>query len=121
MKAKTIQNPWITKSITKSSKKKQRLYERFLKKSTPQNEQKYKTIKTFSKQLKRNQGKYTTPTSYLNVLEILKKTWNVMKDINENSKIKSSNLPRKFAINKKDVYNKPKIVDAFNDSFTNIV
>ena len=44
-----------------------------------------------------------------------------MKDINENSKIKSSNLPRKFAINKKDVYNKPKIVDAFNDSFTNIV
>ena len=44
-----------------------------------------------------------------------------MKDINENSKIKPSNLPRKFAINKKDVYNKPKIVDAFNDSFTNIV
>ena len=121
MEAKTIQNPWITKRITKSSKKKQRLYERFLKKSTPQNEQKYKTIKTFSKQLKINQGKYTTPTNYLNVLEILKKTWNVMKDINENSKIKSSNLPRKFAINKKDVYNKPKIVDAFNDSFTNIV
>ena len=44
-----------------------------------------------------------------------------MKDINEDSKIKPSNLPRKFAINKKDVYNKPKIVDAFNDSFTNIV
>ena len=36
IKAKTIQNPWITKGITKFSKKKQKLYERFLKKRTPQ-------------------------------------------------------------------------------------
>ena len=43
-----------------------------------------------------------------------------MKDIIEKSKIKSRNLPRKFTINKVDVYNKPKIADAFNDFFTNI-
>ena len=30
------------------------------------------------------------------------------------------NLPRKLAINKVDVYNKPAITDAFNDFFTNI-
>ena len=30
IKAKSIQNPWITTDITKSSKKKQKLYERFL-------------------------------------------------------------------------------------------
>ena len=40
--AKTIQNPWITKGITKTSKKKQKLYEWFFKKRSPQNEQKYK-------------------------------------------------------------------------------
>ena len=43
-----------------------------------------------------------------------------MKDIIGKSKIKSTNLPRKLTINKVDVYNKPKIVDAFNDFFTNI-
>ena len=44
-KAKTIQNPWITKGIRKSSKKNQKLYEQFLKKRTPQNEHKYKNYK----------------------------------------------------------------------------
>ena len=53
IKAKTIQSPWITKGITKYSKKKQKLYERFLKKHTPQNEQKYKNYNFFSKQLKK--------------------------------------------------------------------
>ena len=42
IKTKTIHNPWITRGITKSSKKKQKLYERFLKERTAQNEQKYK-------------------------------------------------------------------------------
>ena len=79
-----------------------------------------KIIKIFSKQSKRTQRKYTTLTNYLNVLEILKKPSNVMKDIIGKSKIKSTNLPRKLTINKVDVYNKPKIVDAFNDFFTNI-
>ena len=73
MKATTIQNPWITKGITKSSKKKQKLYERFLKKRTTQYEQEYKLVKIFSKQSKKKQRTYTTATNYLNVLEIFKK------------------------------------------------
>ena len=43
-----------------------------------------------------------------------------MKDIIGRAKIKSTNLPRKLEINNVDVYNKPKIADAFNDFFTNI-
>ena len=77
-----------------------------------------KNLKIFSKQLKRKQ-KYT-PTNYLNVIEMLKKTWNVMKDIIAKSKIKSTNFPRKLTINKVDVYNKPEIADVFNVFFTNI-
>ena len=38
-----------------------------------------------------------------------------MKNIIGKSKIKSTILPRKLTINKMDVYNKPEIVDAFND------
>ena len=43
-----------------------------------------------------------------------------MNDIIEKSKIKSTNLPRKLAINKVNVYNKTEIADAFNDFFINI-
>ena len=70
MKAKTIQNSWITKGITKPSKKKQRLYEQFLKKPNPENNRNTKIIKISSKQSKRKQRKYTTLTNYLNVLKI---------------------------------------------------
>ena len=38
IKAKTIQNPCITKGFAKSSKKNQKLYERFLNKRTSENE-----------------------------------------------------------------------------------
>ena len=66
-----------------------------------------KIIKIFSKQSKRKQRKYTTLSNYLTVLEILKKTWNVMTDIIGKSKTKSTNLARKLTINKVDVYHKP--------------
>ena len=39
VKFKNDQSPWISKGITKSSKKKQRLYEQFLKNRTPKNEE----------------------------------------------------------------------------------
>ena len=42
IKTKTQQNPWITPGIIKSSKKKQRLYEKFIKKRTFKNETNYK-------------------------------------------------------------------------------
>ena len=45
VKFKSDQSPWITKGIAKSSKKKQRLYEKFLKNRTPKNEETYKTYK----------------------------------------------------------------------------
>ena len=41
------------------------------------------------------------------------KKWIVVKDIIGKSNIKSTNLPRKLAINKANVYNKRKIADAF--------
>ena len=66
------QNPWITKGIAKSSREKQKLYKRFLKRRTPQNEQKYKNYENLLETIKKK-AKNITPTNYLNVLEILKK------------------------------------------------
>ena len=45
VKFKSDQSPWITKRMAKSSKKKQRLYEKFLKNRTPKNEETCKTCK----------------------------------------------------------------------------
>ena len=70
--AKTIQNPWITKGVTEFSQKKQKLYEWFPNWRTPQKKI-TKIVSIFSKQLKRKERKYATPTNYLNALKILKK------------------------------------------------
>ena len=120
IKAKTIQNPWITKGITKSSKKKQKLYERFLKKCTPENVQKYKNYKNLFETIKKKAKKIYYSNKLLKCSGDIKKTSNLMKDIKGKSKIKSTNLPRELTINKLDVYNKQEIPDAFNDFFTNI-
>ena len=108
------------KGITKSSKKKQKLYERFLKKRTPQNEQKYKNYQNLFEIIKKKAQKIYYSNKLLECNGDIKKTWNVMKDIIGKSKIKLTNLPCKFTINKVDVYNKPEMVNAFNYFFTNV-
>ena len=45
VKSKDIQNPWITAGIKKSSKRKQRLYEKFLNCKSERNEDEYKNYK----------------------------------------------------------------------------
>ena len=45
LKSKDLQSPWITNGIRKSSKRKQRLYEKCLKNRNERNELEYKTYK----------------------------------------------------------------------------
>ena len=47
MKTKNLNSPWITKEIKKSSRKKQRLYEKFLKNKTKTRLETYNHYKTF--------------------------------------------------------------------------
>ena len=57
VKFKSDQSPWITKGIAKSSKKKQRLYEKFLKNETPKNEETYKAYKNLFEAIKKRSKK----------------------------------------------------------------
>ena len=57
VKFKSDQSPWITKGIAKSSKKKQRLYEKFLKNRSPKNEKTYKTYKNLFETIKKRSKK----------------------------------------------------------------
>ena len=54
-------SPWITKGIKKSSKRKQKLYGKFLKKGNAFDETAYKTYKNLFKGIKRG-SKKTLPT-----------------------------------------------------------
>ena len=101
-------------------KKKQKLYEWFLKKLSLLNEQKYKNYKNLFYTIKKKAKKIYYSNKLLKCTGDVKKTWKVMKDIIGKSKTKSTNLTCKRTINKVDLYNKPKIADAFNDFFTNI-
>ena len=47
MKTKNLNSPWITKGIKKSSRKKQHLYEKFLKNKTKTRLETYNHYKTF--------------------------------------------------------------------------
>ena len=54
---KLIKTLGLQKGIRKSSKKKQKLYERFLKKHAPQNEQQYKNYKNLFETIKKKAKK----------------------------------------------------------------
>ena len=53
VKRKTLQNLWMTKGLLKSSKQKQKLYEKFMKKRSPRNENIYKAYKSLFESLKK--------------------------------------------------------------------
>ena len=53
IKIKNLLSPWITKGLAKSSKRKQKLWERFLKKRNLENEIAYKTYKSLFEKLKK--------------------------------------------------------------------
>ena len=57
MKPKRALSPWITNGIAKSSKWKQKLYEKFLKHLTPINKANYKTYKNLFEIIKRSSKK----------------------------------------------------------------
>ena len=57
VKKKNLQNPWMTKGLLKPSKRKQKLYETFLKKRTPRNESIYKAYKSLFESLKEKSKK----------------------------------------------------------------
>ena len=57
IKRKSFNSPWMTKGSVKSSRKKQRLYEKFLKNMNPEKELNYKQYKTLLESLKKKSKK----------------------------------------------------------------
>ena len=120
IKSKNLASPWITKGIIKSSKRKQKLYEKFLKRKTPRNENNYKNYKRLFETIK-----HKSKTNYfkerLNKYQSnIKKTWDVIKEVIGSSKSNSQALPKRLIVNNVEVLDKKTIAEHFNKYFVNV-
>ena len=120
VKFKSDQSPWITKGIAKSSKQKQRLYEKFLKNRTPKNEETYKTYKNLFETIKKRSKQKFYSEKLQKFKGDVRKTWGVTKEILRKCNTKPSTILTKITVNKTDIFDAAKIDDEFNKFFTNI-
>ena len=112
-------SPWITKGIKKSSKRKQKLYEKFLKKRNAFNETAYKTYKNLFEAFKCKS--LLTKDKILQFKYDIKKRWNVMKEIIGKAKYsQKSNFPQKLKIGNKIKTGENEIANEFNKYFADI-
>ena len=120
IKTKHLGTPWITKGLQKSSKRKQRLYEKFLKRGTIENENHYKTYKNLFEKIKKNAKK----NYYQRKLELsennIKNTWKVMKEIIGKSKNINDTFPKQIIVEQIEINDAQSIADKFNEYYVNV-
>ena len=92
VKSRNPFRPWIIKGIAKSSKKKQKLYQKYLKNRNPQNLATHKTYKDLSETIKRKSKKNYYSEKILSFKGDVKKTWKTMKDLIGKAKMNKSSL-----------------------------
>ena len=96
LKNKDIKSPWICKGLKNSSKTTQRLYIKFIKTKTLEDESKYKNYKSFFEKL-RKKAKIAYYSKFLRKYKTdFNRTWQVMKEITDKKKTKSNLLPEKL-------------------------
>ncbi|XP_065665545.1 uncharacterized protein LOC136086971 [Hydra vulgaris] len=119
VKTKTVLTPWMSNGLLKSSKRKQKLYDKYLKKTTYKNEMTYKNYKNIFEKTKRNSKKLYYAKLLSKATGNTKKTWSVIKEI-IGKKIYARNiLPKKITIDKNTIYDKSIIAEKLNSFFTN--
>ena len=120
IKTKTLNNKWMTKGLLKSSKRKQKLYERFLKHKTYRNEKIYKTYKNIFEKIKKLSKKLYYSNLLNESLSNSKKTWDTMKEIIGKRKTSSNKLPSQLNYKNEQLSEKSKIAESFNDFFASV-
>ena len=115
----TLSNPWITKGLLKSVRRKNLLYKRFLAKPTSYRENLYKSYKNklthslrVAKRLYYNEKLYEYKSN-------AKSTWKLLNDLINKKKSKCK-LPSFFKSNEEEIFNPTHIANRFCEYFTNI-
>ena len=111
----------MTKGLVKSSKKKQRLYEKFLKNRNPEKELNYKQYKTLFESLKKKSKKNYYSDLIDSHKHDIKNTCNIMKEIIGNKKrVTNAPLPNFITVKNREIFDKKEIAETFNSYFVNI-
>ena len=95
IKTKYLLSPWITKGLVISSKRKHKLYDKFLKKRTYENEIIYKSYKCLFEKLKFKSKQLYYKNLINKYKNNIKKTWSIIKEVINKTNTKRNFLPRK--------------------------
>ena len=106
--------------MAKSSKMKQKPYEKFLKHQTQETELAQKSYKNLFESIEKKPKKKYYLEKVSKYKNDAKRTWSIMKELVGKIKLKPSNLPRRVTLNEVDAFDEPKIANEFNAFFTNI-
>ena len=106
--------------MTRSSKMKQKPYEKFLKHQTQETELAQKSYKNLFESIEKKPKKKYYSEKVSKYKNDAKRTWSIMKELVGKIKLKPSNLPRRVTVNEVDAFDEPKIANEFNAFFTNI-
>ena len=114
VKSKDLRTPWMSKTMRKSSKQKQKLYIKFLKSKNPEDELIYKNYKNlFEKLRKKSKQNY-----YSNLLEKhkdnAKQRWQILKEITGKVQKKNQSLPTTLETENRIISDKNAIAEEFN-------
>ena len=120
IKTKSILNPWFTQGFLKSSKIKQRLYNKFLKSPTEQNKEKYLNFKNMFEKLK-GKARIQYFKNQLSMYENnIRKTWDTIKEILGKIALNSKKLPNMIVVEGKSIFEEAEVAKEFNKHFTTI-
>ena len=81
VKTKTLLNPWFTRGFDKSSRVKQKLYDRYLKSRSDMDRTAYLTYKNLFEKLKTRLNRNITNLYCKNIKETQKNTWKILKEL----------------------------------------
>ena len=105
----------MTTGFLKSSKKKQKLYDKFLKRRTYTNEKKYKNYNKYFEVIKSKSKRLYYSKRFEHFEGDAKKTWDVIKEVIGKTKPQANELPKRLITNDKAM-----IADKFNQLSVNI-
>ena len=105
----------MTKGPLESSKRKQELFEKFLKKGTPRNKRIYKAYKSLFESLKKKSKNIYYTRRLEKYQNDTKKLWDVIKEIIRGAKSTKSSFPKRMIID-----GQGKIANWFNNFFVDI-
>ena len=112
--SKTLLSPWITCGILKSSKRKQRLYEKFLKNRNSANKENYKTFARLFESIKQISKKNCYHNLLITYEYDIKRTWPMIKETIGSKQSTGTLFPKRLAVNDLEFFDKKTIAENFN-------